>query len=105
MVDVRPGCYDHRQMNEVDSSSAADRLRALIDGPIPVSSPAERMAATADLFEFACDIRRGKLRREHPDQSPEQIEQLIDAWLQERPGAELGDGEGRPVPWPRDHSE
>jgi hypothetical protein len=37
------------------------------------------------------------LRRRHPEASPEQIERMLDAWLQERPGAEDGDGPGVPI--------
>ncbi len=88
-------------MNDEDGSTAAERLRALIVPSADVSSPADKLAATADLLEFAIEARRGRFRREHPDASDEDIELLVDAWLQERPGAEHGDGPGRPVPWPR----
>jgi hypothetical protein len=44
------------------------------------------------------------LRRRFPDASEEEIEWRLAAWLKERPGAEFGDAEGRPVPWPREGS-
>jgi hypothetical protein len=44
---------------------------------------------------------RARLEREHPDASSAEISRLLDSWLASRPGAEHGDGVGRPVAWPR----
>lgn len=61
-----------------------------------------KLLATLDLFEAGVDLKRQSLRREHPDETPEQIEARVGAWLLERPGAEHGDGPpGRLVTWPR----
>jgi hypothetical protein len=62
---------------------------------------AERFRLTLDLFELAERMLRQKLRRKHPDATDAEIDAMIAEWLERRPGAELGDGEGRPIPWPR----
>jgi len=41
-------------------------------------------------------MMRENLRRRHPDADAVELERLVVAWLQERPGAEMGDAEGRP---------
>jgi hypothetical protein len=45
-------------------------------------------------------MRRAQLRREYPDATDEEIEGLLVTWLRTRPGAEHGDGWGRPISWP-----
>lgn len=67
------------------------------------SAAAERFEIAMELCEVAESMLREKIRRTHPGRSEEEIEAMIDAWFMERPGAEHGDGEGRPVPWPRSH--
>jgi hypothetical protein len=42
---------------------------------------------------------RQRMRRNHPDWTDGEIDEQVGAWLHERPGAENGDGEGRPVEW------
>jgi hypothetical protein len=42
-----------------------------------------------------------RLRREHPEWSLADVDAEIERWLLRRPGAEFGDGVGRPVAWPR----
>jgi len=46
-------------------------------------------------------MMRQNLRRRYPDASEQEIKARLAQWLRERPGAEYGDCEGRPVPWPR----
>lgn len=41
-------------------------------------------------------MHRLTLRRRHPELRADEIEAKLQAWLAERPGAELGDGEGTP---------
>jgi len=41
------------------------------------------------------------LRRRMPSASEQEIRMALQGWLQERPGAEVGDAVGRPVSWPR----
>jgi hypothetical protein len=62
---------------------------------------AERFEMAMELCELAESLLREKLRRSRPVRSDTEIESLVTAWFTERPGAELGDGEGRAVPWPR----
>lgn len=61
----------------------------------------ERLLAAFDMFELGVEMKAANLRRQFPEASPEEIERLINAWLLERPGAELGDGPGVPVPLER----
>jgi lauroyl/myristoyl acyltransferase len=66
------------------------------------SSLASRRFRTAlDLFEAGVEMMRQNLRRRYPEASEAEIKSLLGQWLRERPGAEYGDCEGRPVPWPR----
>jgi hypothetical protein len=61
------------------------------------------MRLTLELYQAGEDLMRLNLRRRHPQESEEQIEERLVSWLHERPGAEFGDGPGKPVPWPRQH--
>jgi hypothetical protein len=54
-----------------------------------------------DLFDLTQRMLRQKLRRKHPGVTDAEVDAMIARWLEHRPGAELGDGEGTPVPWPR----
>ncbi|HEX3343597.1 MAG TPA: hypothetical protein VHS09_03450 [Polyangiaceae bacterium] len=62
---------------------------------------ARRMRLALELAEMGEAMLRQRLRRKHPDASTEAIDAMVAAWRGRRPGAELGDGQGRPVPWPR----
>ncbi len=59
------------------------------------ATPLEKMRVTLDLFAAALNLQRQNLRRRYPENPDAEIESLLQAWLYERPGAELGDGEGR----------
>ena len=59
-----------------------------------------RLRTALDLYSLGESIRRAQLRREHPDATDAEIETLLVAWLEERPGAEHGDSWGRPIAWP-----
>jgi hypothetical protein len=61
---------------------------------------ATRLRAAFELSALGESIRRAQLRREYPDATDAQIEALVIAWLQTRPGAEHGDAWGRPISWP-----
>ena len=65
-------------------------------------SAAARLRVALELFEAGLEMKRQKLRRDHPDLTGDEIEARVAAWLRERPGAEFGDAEGRRVTWPRD---
>jgi hypothetical protein len=63
---------------------------------------AARLRVALELFETGVEMKRQKLRRDHPDLTGDEIERRVAAWLRERPGADFGDAVGRPVTWPRD---
>lgn len=62
---------------------------------------AEKLRTAFDLFVAGERMMRQNLRRRHPEESDQEIERRLRAWMSERPGAEHGDGAGRPVEWPR----
>jgi hypothetical protein len=69
-------------------------------------APKEELIATRfqtilALFEMGEAMLRQKLRRKCPEASEAEIEAHVQEWLERRPGAEHGDGAGRPVAWPR----
>ena len=55
-----------------------------------------RMAIAFDLFDTSLAIMHQNLRRRNPGASEAEIEAGVREWLHRRPGAEHGDGEGRP---------
>ena len=62
----------------------------------PIRDPAviARVQMMFDLYEAAEAMMRQNLRRLHPEASEKEIERLVGAWLQERPGAPHGDAGG-----------
>lgn len=67
-------------------------------------SPTQKLRIALEMFSLGTSIMRSLLRRQHPKESPEQIEERLRAWLETRPGAEFGDapGRARPVVRPRE---
>lgn len=59
---------------------------------------AARLRLALDMFEDGVALMRQNLRRRHADESDEEIEARLRAWLHHRPGAEHGDAVGRPAP-------
>jgi hypothetical protein len=59
------------------------------------------MRLAFELASLGEAMLRQRLRRHQPGLSEGEIDALVDAWRQRRPGAEYGDAEGRPIPWPR----
>ena len=59
----------------------------------------DRMRLAFDLCQTAEAMKRQSLRRNHPDLSAEEIDKRMEEWRMTRPGAEHGDGPGRPAPW------
>lgn len=57
----------------------------------------KRLRSAFDLFAAAMDIQRVNLRRRHPEADAAELERRLGAWLLDRPGAPLGDGDGVPV--------
>ena len=69
--------------------------------PTDPGQAAERIRLTFELVELSEAMLCQRLRRERPGISETEIESLLIEWRQRRPGAEHGDAEGTPVPWPR----
>jgi len=67
-----------------------------------VESPADRLRTAFELHALAVEMLKQKYRREHPGAGEAAVEAAVVAWHSRRPGAEHGDAEGRPVPWPRE---
>ncbi|MGH3924440.1 MAG: hypothetical protein ACRDTT_16525 [Pseudonocardiaceae bacterium] len=63
---------------------------------MPASQAADRFRAALELYEVGENMLRQRLRRERPDASARDIDAVIAAWLQRRPGAEHGDHPGPP---------
>lgn len=57
---------------------------------------AERLLTAFELHTFGVRIYRQRLRLERPEHTDDEIDAAVDAWLRRRPGAEHGDGVGRP---------
>ncbi len=55
----------------------------------------ERFRTAVDLWATGVALRRQTIRRTRPEASDEEVEVLLNHWLQERPGAETGDGPRR----------
>jgi len=62
-------------------------------------SPAEKFRVALDLFDTGVELKRQNLRRQYPEETGDQIEARVLVWLRTRPGAEHGDGVGRPCPF------
>lgn len=56
-----------------------------------------RMQIAFDLYETAEQMKRQNILRRNPDATEQEIEEGIREWLHRRPGAEHGDGVGRPA--------
>ena len=56
-----------------------------------------RLHTALDLWATGVALQRQSIRRRNPQGSEAEVEALLGRWLQDRPGAEMGDG-----PQPRD---
>jgi hypothetical protein len=61
------------------------------------SNPARSFRLTLDLFDAGVQLMRQNLRRKDPQADDQAIERQLVSWLRERPGAEHGDCQGRPL--------
>lgn len=52
----------------------------------------ERFYTAVDLWATGVALQRQAIRGRHPGASNEEVEVLLNRWLQQRPGAEAGDG-------------
>ena len=62
---------------------------------------AENLRVSLALSEDGFAMKRQQFRRRFPEADEVEIDRMFRAWLQDRPGAEYGDGVGTPVTWPR----
>lgn len=69
-------------------------LRAPRAAEAPEPTAPERLRIAFDLFEAGAAMMRQNLNRMYPDKSADEIENMLQAWLHNRPGAEDGDAEG-----------
>jgi hypothetical protein len=63
---------------------------------VSTSAAARRLSLALDMYELGEQMQRARLRRTNPAASEAEIDASIRSWLLTRPGAVLGDGEGRP---------
>src|SRR5712691_10885697 len=102
----------HRPIPE---EHAADSLHSMTPWPLVVPynwhmvSPrenvmAERMRLALELYEAGEAMMRQRIRRQCPTADSATVERMLVEWLRTRPGAEHGDGAGRPASWPRTRS-
>lgn len=64
--------------------------------PAHISTVQTRFRVALDLHDVGVRIMRQNIRRRFPDASEDDVTERLKAWLRERPGAEHGDGVGRP---------
>jgi hypothetical protein len=77
-------------------ASAAISPPLTTERPIQDPEVLARMEIAFDLYRTAEQIMRQNLRRRNPAASEDEIEEGVRGWLHRRPGAEHGDGVGRP---------
>ncbi len=63
---------------------------------------AARLRTALDLHEAGVQMMRQRLRREHPNDSADQLRARLGRWLHDRPGARHGDAVGPRGTWPRE---
>lgn len=61
----------------------------------------EGLALALELTEMGSRLNAQRFRREHPDATEADVEQAINVWWLDRPGAPIGDGPGHRVEFPR----
>lgn len=62
---------------------------------------AKHLSLAFKMYEVATEMMRDRYRHHLPNETEDEIQARVTAWLHERPGAEQGDGRGRPGTWPR----
>ena len=85
----------------LEATLAGESAKRVLDfsGMSQDAVAAARLRLALDLFATGEGLARQRLRRLHPEWTASEIDDEIVAWLSRRPGAETGDGEGRPVAW------
>ena len=57
-------------------------------------TPGQRLRLALEMFDFGVSMQRMRLRRANLDLDENAIDELMSAWMLERPGAEDGDCAG-----------
>ena len=57
----------------------------------------ERLRCALELMEFGIEMKRAQLRRRHPEESEQHIQERLDDWLLHPKHSPYGDADGRPV--------
>ena len=70
---------------------------ALVGSSSSATAAAGRLRAALELYETGVAMMRQNLRRRHPQAGTKEIDERLEAWLLERPGAPSGDCPGRIV--------
>jgi Rv0078B-related antitoxin len=60
---------------------------------------AARLRLALDMFATGERLMRQRMCRLHPEWTESEVGEQMAVWLRQRPGAEAGDGAGRPVRW------
>lgn len=100
---VRPAGLAPRQLTQRHFAGARIEYRADVPRPtvVPATplSPAEKLQMSLDMFDYGCEVMRATLQRRHPNLAEAEVQELLLAWLRDRPGAPDGDGVGRARVW------
>jgi hypothetical protein len=97
-----PGsCQRHGQCSQAIRCGRLGGVSRLVIEAASHLTPEQKLAMSLEMFSYGCAAMRENLRRQNPQADDATIEGLLHAWLRTRPGAEFGDGVGRPASWPR----
>lgn len=55
-----------------------------VDPGPPPATPGEKLQQALDLMAFGIRIQREKFRRQHPDETDEQVEVRLESWMMSR---------------------
>jgi hypothetical protein len=69
-------------------------MALIVERSARVETPEQRLTQVFDLYETSEIIVRENVRRRDPDAGEREIEDRLDEWRRERPGAALGDASG-----------
>jgi Rv0078B-related antitoxin len=70
--------------------------------PLPASTPeGQRILEACELHDIGLDVLRQRFRRDHPELAADRIEEMVRAWVADRPY----DSPGHPVTMSRTSSE
>jgi hypothetical protein len=85
----------------IGSLQESGTIRAMDDDSAARELLADKLRLALVMSSEGFEMKREQFRRRFPAADDDEIDRRLRAWLQERPGAEYGDGVGRPVSWPR----